>query len=68
MKGIREVELLVDGRKIALPVLDVFLWEDADEEGFTVDEGYVYLTPFGRVVTRMTPEGEKVLYSEMKEV
>ena len=41
------------------------LWEDVDEEGFVIEEGYVYETPHGRVVTRLGEGGEEVVYEEI---
>jgi len=62
---VRELQLRIGSEVITLPVLDVSLWEDTDEEGFIVDEGYVYYTPYGKVITRMTDRGEDVLHAQL---
>ncbi len=59
---LQELTLEVKGRKVTLPVLWVSLWEETDEEGYVVDEGYIYHTTFGKVITRLTDEGEEVVH------
>lgn len=66
MRRPSEVRLKVEGEVVALPVLGVSYWEDTDEEGMIVESGYVYYTPHGRVVTRLTDGGEVVLHSEVR--
>ena len=62
----RKVVVVLDKEILSLPVLSVSLWEDVDEDGFVVDEGYTYQTPYGKVITRETREGEEVLHADLK--
>ncbi len=61
----QELDLRIGDQVITLPVLDVSLWEDTDEEGFIGDEGYVYYTPYGKVITRITDRGEDLLHAQL---
>ena len=61
----QELKLRVGDEVVTLPVLEVFVWEDVDGEGFIVDEGYTYCTPFGRVITRITDRGEEILHARL---
>ena len=62
----RKVVVVLDKEILSLPVLSVSLWEDTDEEGFVVEEGYTYRTPYGKVITRKTREGEEVLHADLR--
>lgn len=55
----------IGNRYLTLPVLEVSLWEESDGEGFVIDEGYTYYTPYGRVITRITGHGEVVLHARL---
>ena len=61
----QELSLRIGDEVVTLPVLEVSLWEDTDGEGLTVEEGYTYYTPYGKVITRLTNGGEEVLHAQI---
>jgi len=47
-------------RVLSIPVVDVEHWE-TEEDGFIVEEGYIYTTPYGKINTEIYGDVEKVV-------
>jgi len=62
---VRELVLRMKNGEVVLPVQEVSFWEEVDEEGFVVEEGYTYHTPYGKIITRITDRGEDVLHAQL---
>jgi len=55
------LKLRINGVEPQIPILTCRLWEVEDEEGFIFEEGYIYETPYGEVITKLTNNGEEIV-------
>lgn len=54
------------GRRLILPLLNIQHWEvETEEGGFIDEEGYIYETPYGKVITQIIGDKEEVVSCQL---
>ena len=61
-----KVKVELNGKVLYLPIITTEHWEvETEEGGFIDEEGYIYETPYGKVITQIIGDKEEVVSCQL---